>query len=70
MYLTVVSLNLARQMAGSCRDRIDGGLCVSSLLRLENISSPGLGTEPRGSPSGDGKPKTGLEQFALSRGVR
>ena len=69
MYLTVASLNLARQMAGSCRDRIDGGLCVSALLRLENISSPGLGTQPRGSPSGDGKPETSTEQFALSRGV-
>ena len=69
MYLTVVSLNLARQMAGSCRDRIDGGLCVSAFLRLENISSSGLGTQPRGSPSGDGKPETSTEQFALSRGV-
>ena len=69
MYLTVVSLNLARQMAGSCRDRIDGGLCVSALLRLEIISSPDLGTQPRGSPSGDDKPETRMKQFVLSRGV-
>ena len=69
VYLTVVSLNLARQMAGSCRDRIDGGLCVSAFLRLENISSSGLGTQPRGSPSGDGKPETRMKQFVLSRGV-
>ena len=57
MYLTVVSLNLARQMAGSCWDRIDGGLCVSAFLRFEHLSSSGLGTEPRGSLSGDGRPK-------------
>ena len=44
-------------MASSCWDRIDGGLCVSAFLSFEHLSSSGLGTEPRGSLSGDGRPK-------------